>query len=118
MSFHDAYANRPKSTKESGGRISKVEVAGYVPAKKRIEDMMAAGLRLVASRSTRYDTTDPKAKLIPDPTRRLDFDRAEASMMSRDVNARLRAAQAKKAASKEAVKDKPVDEKPASEKTV
>ena len=52
-----------------------VEDAGYIPAKERIEEMIAAGQRLADYRKSRYDIpqgmepSDEEIEALEDPTR-------------------------------------------------
>lgn len=80
-----------------------VETAGYIPAQKRIENLMLAGQRLVAHRMELYDCPAGETfdeDLPCDPTRSGDFDLADGTQMALGVNARL-AEQAEKSAAKE-----------------
>ena len=73
---------------------SKVEKSGYIPAKKRIENMMLAGQRLVASRNQLYDDPTGMDEDIPiDRTRNPGYDMADASQDMMSVNERLKASQ-------------------------
>lgn len=77
-----------------------VETAGYIPAKKRIEDFLQAGMRLQAYRAEQFDfpdgTEDPN---FSDPTRDPGFDLSDASDLALSVKARLHEKNAQKAAS-------------------
>lgn len=80
-----------------------VETAGYIPAQKRIENLMLAGQRLVAHRMELYDCPAGENfddTLPCDPTRSGDFDLADGTQLAHGVNARL-AEQADKSAKKE-----------------
>lgn len=94
---------------------SKVEKSGYIPAKKRIENMMLAGQRLVESRNLLYDDMTGMDEDIPiDVTRNPGYDMADASQDMMSVNERLKASQkaAEEAArSKEKAQDEPKEEK-------
>ena len=96
-------------------RESKVEKSGYIPAKKRIENMMIAGQRLVASRNQLYDDPSGEDEDIPlDRTRNPGYDMADASQDMMSVNERLKASQkaAKDAArSKEKAQEEPKKDK-------
>ena len=89
-----------------------VETAGYIPAQKRIENLMLAGQRLVTSRQAMYDCPggeDFDDSLPCDPTRSGDFDLADGTQMALGVNARL-AEQADKSAKKESKEVAPSSE--------
>lgn len=94
---------------------SKVEKSGYIPAKKRIENMMIAGQRLVASRNQLYDDpTGMDEDIQIDVTRNPGYDMADASQDMMSVNDRLKASQnaAKEAArSKKKAQEEPEKEK-------
>ena len=71
-----------------------VEKSGYIPAKKRIENMMLAGQRLVASRNQLYDDPTGEDDDIPlDKTRNPGYDMADASQDMMNVTERLKASQ-------------------------
>ena len=71
-----------------------VEKSGYIPAKKRIENMMLAGQRLIASRNALYDDPTGEDDDIPlDKTRNPGYDMADASQDMMSVNERLKASQ-------------------------
>lgn len=80
MKFNTPY-ERVKQQPESNNGERMVEIAGYIPANKRIENIINAGQRLMNSRSEQYDFPDGKDDGSIDPTRRLDFDMAEASTL-------------------------------------
>ena len=95
-----------------------VETAGYIPAQKRIENLMLAGQRLVAHRMELYDCPagDTFDDTLPyDPTRSGDFDLADGTQMALGVNARL-AEQADKSAKKESKQVAPSSEDEGEEK--
>lgn len=76
------YSNmkRPKVLKEKSPKIRKVETAGYIPAKKRIEEMIISGRRLGVYRKENYDTMNPKVDDLPiDRFRSKGVDMAEVS---------------------------------------
>lgn len=70
---------------------SKTEKAGYVPAKKRIEDLINAGKRLSDYRKALYDFNEGEfdENLPIDPTRSGSYDMADATQQSIEVAARL-----------------------------
>nr|QJB20220.1 MAG: hypothetical protein [Microvirus sp.] len=79
--FKTAYNTKdfPSPLCANNGKII-TETAGYISAQKRIENLMLAGQRLIASRNAMYDfqgEIDPNAEC--DPTRRGEFDLADAS---------------------------------------
>ena len=92
-----------------------VEKSGYIPAKKRIENIMIAGQRLIASRNQLYDDPSGEDEDIPiDRTRNPGYDMADASQDMMSVNERLKASQkaAEDAArSKEKAQKEPKKEK-------
>ena len=70
-----------------------VETAGYIPAQKRIENLMLAGQRLVASRQALYDCQGGEEfdDTIPfDPTRDPGYDLADAAQDSLGIAERLK----------------------------
>lgn len=80
MKFNNPY-ERVKTPPERNNGERLVEIAGYIPAVKRIENIINAGQRLVTARTEQYDFPDGKDDGSIDPTRRLDFDMAEASTL-------------------------------------
>lgn len=80
MKFNTPY-ERIKDLPEINKGKRMVEIAGYIPANKRIENIINAGQRLVLSRSEQYDFPDGNDDGSTDPTRKLDFDMAEASTL-------------------------------------
>lgn len=70
--FNTNYVKIPVR-KETGGRESKVEKAGYIPLKRKIQDMTNAGQRLNDSRSQNYDTFE-NIDLYPNPLRAKEVD--------------------------------------------
>lgn len=114
--FYSIY-DRPKSVGESGFTPSKTERQGYVPPKIQIESMIRAGKRLNDLRKERYDgLISEEFDDIPlDPTRRKDFDMAEASMLDRQLKAEFKESKRKldeNKALKEAVSTPVVEDKP------
>lgn len=83
--FATHYKRRP-STPESGGGERLVETAGYVSAQKRIESIIAAGRRLIESRSEQYDLVgDQDDDDFFDPTRRKNFDLVDAQELAQSI---------------------------------
>lgn len=122
MEFATHYKRKRQAPESNSGK-SNVERAGYIPTKKRIENLMLAGQRLVESRREEYDFPDGKIdENFSDPTRSPNFDLADATALSRAVDSRL-SEQKRKAvseASKKAVeaseKQKEGSDTPAPEK--
>lgn len=91
-----------------------VETAGYVPAEKKILDMIRAGERLKRTRAEEFDFAEGQE--VPDdfidPTRSPNFDIADASIMTRGAEKRLdeqvesKKAEARKRAAEAAEKKK------------
>lgn len=105
MTIYHNFMLRPvvKKEKIKGGR--KVQVVGYIPLAKRISDMVACGIRLKQAREELFDipasseVDDDEIQL--DPTRSPGFDMADASVMARDLKARIKSARGQKTASGE-----------------
>lgn len=78
---------------------SVTETAGYISAKDQIENLIIAGERLANFRSDQYDfgPDEDVPDDFEDPTRRPNFDLADASALARQINARLAAAAREKA---------------------
>ena len=75
------------------------EQAGYIPPKKQIEDMINAGRRLSDSRG-QYDWQDGNVdEEADDPTRRSNYDMADAFQDKLAANNRLKASQTAQEAS-------------------
>ena len=107
MKFYDQFSNKPPADEETNSGESLVEAAGYIPAEVQIMEMIQAGERLGEYRKERYDFESiEKDDGTVDPTRRLDYDLADASkdLAISDRNLRISAENAKKAAD-EAVKE-------------
>jgi len=85
--------NRIKTPPEINGGPTLVESAGYQTRTQKVTSYMQAGARLTAVRSEMYDYYDDEniEDMVVDPTRRKNFDIAEASQMMRDLNDRIRA---------------------------
>ena len=105
IQFWTAY-DRPPVKPEMNKDEKLVETAGYIPAQKRIENMINAGQRLVEYRKSQYDfedesSIDPNFK---DPGRSLNFDMADATQLQLSTAERLRASQARQEAARAAAK--------------
>lgn len=87
-------ANPARARKEEFFAPEKVEKHGYIPLKRRVEDMMAAGQRLLDYRAGLYDQSEKEAyekpEFFPDVTREPGFDFADAAMLRNEVENRLR----------------------------
>jgi len=85
-------AKRPHATPEKNGGKCRVEKAGYIPAKRRIEEMIGAGHRLNAFRKEQYDIVEgsPVKGVEIDPTRKPGLDLAEATILGREAQYRLK----------------------------
>jgi hypothetical protein len=78
-----------------------VETAGYVPAKKQIENLLLAGEKLVAYRKGMYDyepDDDSDDDDFNDPTRVPGFDMADSSQLQSELEGRIKAQEAAAAA--------------------
>lgn len=76
---------------------SQVVLRGYVDHNKRISEMIRAGLNLENWRQGKYDypdDDDTDKEYHVDPTRRPDYDLADASEDLRRINTRLKAKKA------------------------
>ena len=71
---------------------SKTEQAGYIPPQIQIENMILAGERLNQTRMDMYDfsSADEIDEDAYDPTRRANFDLADASQMAMQTEMSLR----------------------------
>ena len=71
---------------------SKTEQAGYIPPQIKIENMILAGERLNQTRKDMYDfsSADEIDEDAYDPTRRANFDLADASQMAMQTEMSLR----------------------------
>jgi hypothetical protein len=71
---------------------SETEQAGYIPPQIQIENMILAGERLNQSRKEMYDFSSPDEidEDAFDPTRRGNFDLADASQMAMETEMSLR----------------------------
>ena len=108
MKFATAY-ERESSKKEKLDQTIKVQKIGYVPAKKRIEDIINAGMRLKDFRASQYDFPEGTEidETLNDPTRAKNFDLADASQLKYAAEASLKASQAALKASQEVSKEPP-----------
>lgn len=91
MLFQNKYNRFPRQYEKPSG-ISKVEVAGYIPAKTKIESLIQAGARLIQSRKEQYDYppgTNVTGDEPIDPTRHLKLDRVEIDAMRNALEDRL-----------------------------
>lgn len=69
------------------------ESAGYISAKQRIENLIFAGQRLIQARAEQYDlsgeyTDEDEDNIRIDPTRRKDFDLADATTHLHELEAK------------------------------
>ena len=89
MLFQKAY-NGPYGDPEINNGKNIVETAGYISAKKRIENLMAAGHNLEKFRKANYDFENEKDvdPNFHDPTRDVGFDMADASQIAMGLNER------------------------------
>jgi len=92
MNFKTQYNAVAAAPQSFAGAVSRTEKAGYLPAKKIIEQMVMAGLRLKAFREDHYDLgeQDEDDGESIDPTRSPGFDMADASQIALDLNRKLR----------------------------
>lgn len=83
----------PKSPELNSGEIL-VETAGYITAEQRITNLMLAGQRLVEHRKSAYDFEAGKEidEDFYDPTRRKNYDMADAFQDELALIAKLRQA--------------------------
>ena len=91
MLFQNKYNRFPRQYEKPSG-ISKVEVAGYIPAKTKIESLIQAGARLIQSRKEQYDFppgTHVTGDEPMDPTRHPKLDRTEIDAMRSALEDRL-----------------------------
>lgn len=93
VKFYTQYT-RPekKDFLEPGGGEVIVERGGYVTTKERVESMLAAGQRLMDYRNMKYDVppgSDFEGDIDVDPTRRLDYDVADATQDLISTESRL-----------------------------
>lgn len=99
-------ANLFPKTPEKGSGERRVETAGYIDVKTRIENMMMAGQRLIEARKEMYDFDGEVDEDFYDPTREKSFDMAEAFQIANNLadKARQKAREKQQEASGEAEK--------------
>lgn len=98
MNFATHYKPNRCSPEINSGEIM-VEKAGYIPAQKRIENLINAGQRLKEFRAEQFDFPDEKSidHSFMDPTRRKNFDMADASQISYQTQQNIKESQRLKA---------------------
>lgn len=105
MFTHNYQKGRYKSKPETNNGERLVEKQGYIPAKKRIENLMLAGQRLNMARKEQYDFPDGNIdENVYDPTRRKDYDLADAFQDSQRLERSLKASQIAQESKKQAEK--------------
>lgn len=86
--------NREKQPGEINSGEILVDKAGYVSKHKRIKAIMDAGERLIAARREMYDyiqnAPDDETEPDIDPTRSPNFDMADATQLTMEINERKR----------------------------
>lgn len=88
--FNTPYSMKQKTSPEVNSGEIKVDKLGYLPAKKRIENMMLAGQRLKDYRQSQYDFPDGKIDVnFVDPTRQPGYDMADAFQDGLQIDAKL-----------------------------
>lgn len=91
--------NRNPVQKDKNNGKRKIEVAGYIPANVRIENMIDAGRRLIEARAEQYDYKT--AQEVPedggplDPTRNPNYDLADVTMAAQYLDPKLKEASKK-----------------------
>nr|QJB18784.1 MAG: hypothetical protein [Microvirus sp.] len=95
MFNHNYMKNYKKTDPEVNDGKSIVEDAGYIPAKTRIENMIFAGQRLAESRKENFDFQPGQDidESFYDPTRKKNFDLAEASQQMYSTQQKISAKQ-------------------------
>nr|WAE43507.1 MAG: hypothetical protein [Microviridae sp.] len=87
---HSTFDPAPAIKEKNSGEMI-TEQAGYIPPHIQIEDMMLAGQRLQQARAERFDFPDGKVDdTFIDPTRKSNFDLADASAIAMETEARLK----------------------------
>lgn len=83
---------RPEKKGETNSGELKVELKGYVPPQKQVENLMIAGKRLEDYRREAYDFGygEKADDNYVDPTRKPDFDLADASRLADESNKKLK----------------------------
>lgn len=92
MNYSVQYSSKNFKTppEQNSGEI-KIEKAGYIPAKKRIENLMLAGQQLLMSRSSQFDFPDGEIdENFYDPTRKKGLDMGEAFQMQQLAKKRVK----------------------------
>lgn len=81
------HKNRNKTQLEKSHSGTQVETRGYIPKRKKIEQLIEAGQRLVEARAENYsyNSETPDEECQVDPTASAGFDRAEASQILMDL---------------------------------
>jgi len=88
--FNTPYNMTKKTPPEINSGELKVDSLGYMPAKKRIENMMLAGQRLKDYRQSTYDFPDGKIDTkYQNPQRSLNYDLADAFQDGLQIDAKL-----------------------------
>lgn len=83
--------NRPPKKLEMPSGEVLVETAGYVPARQKIMSFIEAGRRLQGFREDQFDFPEDKIdESFIDPTRRKDFDRAQATQMQIELEEKIK----------------------------
>lgn len=91
MKFYTQY-DRPEKDGfyEKVDKTKLVETAGYLPAKKRIENLMNAGQNLLEARKEMFDTEEEEVDFTEmDPTRLKSFDLADITGLERELERKL-----------------------------
>lgn len=102
MSKFNTKYDRQQSLPEKNSGKTKVETAGYVSPKRRIEALLNAGMRLQQARKENYDFPDGKIDHnFFDPTRRKDYDMVDAFQDSQNLKARVKSSQTAQESSQE-----------------
>lgn len=112
-------SNFPKIKEPIDGELL-TEVAGYIPANIRIENIINAGERLRQARAEMYDfgPNDEIDEDFQDPTRSKSFDLADASVLKENLDMRYREIQKqKKVLAEKAKSTKKVQNTPQESKT-
>lgn len=88
--IHYSQSNPPPNGGEYNSGEIIVNTAGYRPLKLQITEVMAAGQRLADYRKLAFDFTagEPTDDNFVDPTRRPDFDLADAHEIMQEINQR------------------------------
>jgi hypothetical protein len=101
LPFKSGYINRPEYIGEIHDGENLVEVRGFIPVKKRIENIINAGMRLDAARKEMYDFPDGDDDGGDfDPSRNPGTDPVDAQAAFDRLKASIAAKQAKTAAEK------------------